>query len=184
MAQGSRGQARPLSSSVSSGGGARLGLSGSCWGLGGPSGCRKREKSLSPWMVRVWWEVRMWYPFPAGQISLKAAVVKKQTQKWVFSRQVMHTDRQSPCPPYPLRTGAICWAALTPRTPGLAHTAAAELSGEACGERVLALVLRAHQAETQALLLRLVCCGGSGDQPLLLCPSALTLLLWPIPTWP
>lgn len=74
-------QVRPLSSSVSSGGGALLELSGSCWGLGGPSGCRKREKSLSPWMVSVWWEVRIWYPFPAGQISLKAAVVKIQTQQ-------------------------------------------------------------------------------------------------------
>lgn len=78
-------QARPLSSSVSSRGGARLGLSGSCWGLGGPSGCRKREKSLSPWMVSVWWEVRIWYPFPAGQISLKAAVVKMQTPQQVNS---------------------------------------------------------------------------------------------------
>lgn len=47
----------------------------------------------------------------------------------------------------------ICWATLAPCTPGFTHTAAAELAGEACGQRVLALVLGAHQAETQALLL-------------------------------
>lgn len=57
-------------------------------------------------------------------------------------------------------SGAISGAALTPRSPGLADTAAAELAGEARGQRVLALVLRAHQAETQALLLWLVCCRG------------------------
>lgn len=55
------------------------------------------------------------------------------------------------------RSGAICRAALTSRAPGLADTAAAELAGEAGGQWMLALVLRAHQAETQALLLRFVC---------------------------
>lgn len=54
-------------------------------------------------------------------------------------------------------SSAISWATLAPRTPGLADTAAAELAGEARGQRVLALVLRAHQAETQALFLWLVC---------------------------
>lgn len=62
-------------------------------------------------------------------------------------------------------SSAISWAALAPGTPGLADTAAAELAGEACGQGVLALVFRAHQAETQALLLRLVrnalCAGGA-----------------------
>lgn len=71
-----------------------------------------------------------------------------------------HTARQPPSPRRPRLTGAIRWAALAPRPPGLADTAAAELAGEARGQRVLALVLRAHQAETQALLLWLVCCGG------------------------
>lgn len=49
--------------------------------------------------------------------------------------------------------GTIRWAALAPCTPGFTHAAAAELTGEACGQRMLALVLGAHQAETQALLL-------------------------------
>lgn len=47
----------------------------------------------------------------------------------------------------------ICWAALAPGAPGFTHTAAAELACEACGQWVLALMLSAHEAETQALLL-------------------------------
>lgn len=72
------------------------------------------------------------------------------------------TQPASP-PPRPIHrrlTGAISRAALAPRTPGLADAAAAELAGEARGQRVLALVLRAHQAKAEALLLRLVCCRG------------------------
>lgn len=71
-----------------------------------------------------------------------------------------HTARQPPSSTCPRLTSAISWAALAPRAPGLADAAAAELAGEARGQRMLALVLSAHQAETQALLLRLVCCRG------------------------
>lgn len=63
-------------------------------------------------------------------------------------------------------SGAIRRAALTPGTPGFPHTAAAELAGEARVQRVLALVLWAQHAETQALLLWLVsnALGAGGAQ--------------------
>ena len=73
-----------------------------------------------------------------------------------------HIASQPPGPRCPGLTRAIRWAALAPRAPGLANAAATELAGEACVQRVLALMLRAHQAETQALLLWLVCCRGRG----------------------
>lgn len=55
-------------------------------------------------------------------------------------------------------TCTISRAALAPGTPGFTHTTAAELAGEARGQRVLALVLSAHEAEAQALLLWFVGC--------------------------
>ena len=94
--------------------------------------------------------------------------------------------RQPPSPKGPWLTSAISWAALAPGTPGLADTAAAELAGEACGQGVLALVFRAHQAETQALLLWLVCCRGqswawaSGPE---CCPRPSSQLLQTSPLW-
>lgn len=48
---------------------------------------------------------------------------------------------------------AVCWTALATCPPRFTHTAAAELASEACGQRMLALVFGAHQAETQAFLL-------------------------------
>lgn len=89
---------------------------------------------------------------------MKAAVARARGKEVAISWA--GTQLASPSPTGPRLTGAISGAALTPRSPGLADTAAAELAGEARGQRVLALVLRAHQAETQALLLWLVCCRG------------------------
>lgn len=82
---------------------------------------------------------------------------KRQASEPFLGKQA---HRQPPSLQGPWLTSAISWAALAPGPPGLADTAAAELAGEACGQGVLALVFRAHQAETQALLLRLVCCRG------------------------
>ena len=87
----------------------------------------------------------MWYPFPAGQISLKAAVARARGREVSTSWIGTQTPPSYKCPRL---TSAISWAALAPGAPGLADTAAAELAGEARGQRVLALVLRAHQAET------------------------------------
>lgn len=99
----------------------------------------------------------MWYPFPAGQISLKAAAARARGREVSVSRMGAWT---APQPHAPQLTSAVGGAALAPCAPGLAHAAAAELAGEARGQWVLALVLRAHQAETQALLLWLVRCRG------------------------
>lgn len=145
-------------------------------------------------MVSVWWDVRMWYPFPAGQISLKAAVARVRGKEV----NAFWTGTYTALSPICCRlTGAISRAALAPRTPGLADTAATELTGEACGQWVLTLVLRTHQAETQALLLWLVCCRGqwqawaSGPehcpcpsfqqlQTLLFLPRQPLILMWPL----
>lgn len=75
----------------------------------------------------------MWYPFPAGQISLKAAVARARGQaSELLPGEQAH--RQPPSPKGPWLTSAISWAALAPGTPGLADAAAAELAGEACGQ--------------------------------------------------
>ena len=82
---------------------------------------------------------------------------KGQASEPFLERQA---HRQPPGPKGPWLTSAISRAALAPGTPGLADAAAAELAGETCGQGVLALVFRAHQSETQALLLWLVRCRG------------------------
>lgn len=95
-------------------------------------------------------------------------------------------DRATACLPAPTLppapswlTCTICRAALAPRAPRFTHAAAAELAGEASGQRVLALVLGAHHAETQALFLRFVSCrSGSGGLHLSSARAPLPLLLW------
>lgn len=53
-------------------------------------------------MVSVWWEVRMWYPFPAGQISLKAAVARARGRQVSPSWRGRLTDS----PPAPKAPGS------------------------------------------------------------------------------
>lgn len=78
--------------------------------------------------------------------------------------------------PHPRRSSSQC-GALGPRP----------RAGEAGGQWMLALVLRAHQAETQALLLRFVCCRGQwgawASEPAH-CPRPSAQLLQTLPLQP